>query len=170
MKILRKNYIEEHSIPVTESGCWLWTGRYDKDGYGMFRDSKQNNYKNIKAHRYSYKYFFGEIPKGMSALHKCDVTCCVNPKHLFLGTQKDNMQDMTQKNRRVRGEKVGNSKITESDVHQILADLGLGLTQYQVADKYNLTQSHISAIKKGKRWAHVVAPTLNMEDSHPSRG
>ena len=76
-------------------GCWIWTaGKRGNNGYGGFRVSKDS----IKlAHNVSYELYVGEIPKGMKVLHKCDNPLCVNPKHLFLGTQKDNVQDMRQK-------------------------------------------------------------------------
>lgn len=79
-------------IEKTES-CWLWTGasRY----YGNFWDGL----KYVNAHRFSYKINKGTIPKGMVVMHTCDTPLCVNPEHLKLGTQKDNLQDMYSKGR-----------------------------------------------------------------------
>lgn len=99
--------IERMSIPVTETGCWLWTGqtlgkqkRYPKIMVG----GRKGKY--IAAHRVSYAAFVGPIPEGMSVLHKCDIPLCVNPSHLFLGNQADNMRDMKIKGRSTKGRKL----------------------------------------------------------------
>lgn len=78
------------------NGCWLWTGANNYK-YGHFTLNNE-----IYAHRSSFILHGNEIPKGMLVLHKCDVPLCVNPDHLFLGTQKDNMQDKTRKQRQAK--------------------------------------------------------------------
>jgi len=78
-----------------ENGCWPWIGAKTHYGYGKIR----KNHKQIGAHRISYELHIGKIPKGMSVLHSCDNPGCVNPKHLFLGTQSDNLKDMFKKGR-----------------------------------------------------------------------
>jgi len=77
------------------NGCWPWLGSRTVHGYGKIRD----NYKSVGAHRISYRLNIGKIPRKLHVLHKCDNPLCVNPDHLFLGTQSDNNKDMFKKNR-----------------------------------------------------------------------
>lgn len=92
-----------HCIPEPNSGCWLWTGTLKKPvrglGYGHFRVSG----KTKVAHRVSWEIFRGPIPDGLCVCHKCDVSICVNPDHLFLGTRLDNIEDMVAKGRQSNG-------------------------------------------------------------------
>lgn len=77
--------------------CWEWIAGKDKDGYGWF--------KRDRAHRAAWIFFNGRIPEGFLVLHTCDNPPCVNPAHLFLGTQQDNMTDCLKKGRRPSGER-----------------------------------------------------------------
>ncbi len=79
----------------TADGCWNWVGTIRTDGYGFFSWNKKNH----RAHRLSWLLFRGSIPKGLDVLHTCDVRRCVNPAHLFLGTDKDNHRDKAAKGR-----------------------------------------------------------------------
>jgi HNH endonuclease len=93
---MMKTYIEENAVKVPESGCWIWNKSCQTSGYGDFRLKG----KHYLAHRASYEAFNGEISKGLHVLHKCDIPQCVNPKHLFLGTNLDNIADSVSKGRR----------------------------------------------------------------------
>ena len=97
-----KQRIEDNSIPITESGCWIWIYGKTSRGYGTLKI----NGKQIYAHRASYKEFIGDIPEGMLICHHCDTPLCVNPKHLFSGTCKDNHQDRERKKRGSNSKKI----------------------------------------------------------------
>lgn len=87
-------------IPVTESGCWIYTGSWDKKGYGKFKiDGKSTG----KAHRFFYERMVGQIPQGRMICHKCDTPACVNPSHLYVGTEADNTRDRIARNRSSHG-------------------------------------------------------------------
>lgn len=86
---------------VAESGCWIWTGTRLSAGYGVIRHEG----KLVRAHRVSWEMNRGPIPEGKRVLHRCDVPFCVNPAHLFLGTQADNVSDMIAKGRENFGHK-----------------------------------------------------------------
>lgn len=88
-------HIDARTMTIPESGCWLWTGGANDMGYGSLGIGG----KKLYAHRASYEWFHGAIPKGMEVCHKCDVPLCVNPDHLFLGTHKENMSDSARKGR-----------------------------------------------------------------------
>src|SRR5262245_58279388 len=97
------------------SGCWLWDGSYSGGGYGTFYVG--GRLKQMPAHRFSYEVHKGPIPEGLFVCHHCDVRECVNPDHLFVGTQSDNIQDMLIKKRGNprRGEACANARFTEQD-------------------------------------------------------
>jgi hypothetical protein len=144
--------IERLSIPVTESGCWLWIGYLNHYGYGRFC----LNGKAIGAHRASWIAFNGPIPIGMHVLHRCDVRSCVNPDHLFLGTQSDNVRDMHAKGRHpgggAKGEASHTAKLTEADVRYIrnTEKYTKGLSK-----RFGVSNSRISAIRKRVNWRHI---------------
>ena len=85
-------------VPIPESGCWMWTGGANDKGYGLYRTRTKTNLPRT-VHRLAWIFHKGEIPHGLYVCHKCDVRCCVNPNHLFLGTQRDNLRDMVRKGR-----------------------------------------------------------------------
>lgn len=138
-------------------GCWLWTAHRSRAGYGSFRiGGRAGNM--LKAHRVAWELANGPIPSAgdhhgtMCVCHKCDVTGCVNPAHLFLGSQTENTRDMDAKGRRARGESNGSAKLVEAEVRDIL---GLRASSREIARRYGVSRRAIRDILAGKTWAHV---------------
>ena len=86
-------------VPEPMSGCWLWLGTVNNKGYGLM---PLTHGRVVTAHRQSFIHWRGEIPPTLNVLHRCDVRRCINPAHLFLGTIKDNSQDMLRKGRQAQ--------------------------------------------------------------------
>lgn len=163
-------------IEKQEGGCWVWKG-YPKIGYGQFRVNGKRYY----THRYSWIIHNGEIKDGLHVLHKCDNPRCVNPDHLFLGTQADNMRDMTEKGRRVKGkdhylygkrmceesrlkisksiagEKHPNSKLNVEIVREIrrLYDSG-EMKPGKIAEKFGISTSCAEFVAYRRSWRSVL--------------
>lgn len=130
--------------------CWKWQGSKRGKGYGRIK----KNGETLVAHRASYEINIGPIPEGMLVCHHCDVPACVNPRHLFIGTQKDNLRDRNNKGRfhPVKGERHGRSKLTEEQVKAIMKD---DRTQREIAADYGVDRAMISHIKRGHSWKHL---------------
>ena len=127
--------------------CWLWTGYKTKGGYGLLTV----NSKSYTAQRFSWILHNGPIPFGLDVLHKCDNPPCVNPDHLFLGTQQDNVVDSVNKGRfRIRQGK--GQKLTKSQVSHIKFLLGSGKSGASLARKFGVSRQSINYIKLGKTW------------------
>lgn len=153
--------------------CWNWTACVDSGGYGMFRI----NGKSYRVPRLMWEITHGPINDSkMYVCHKCDNRRCLNPKHLFLGTCKENIQDMWRKGRdsfanratgirngkytkpecTPRGEKNGQSKLTVKDVLAIRTIYKPGfISMHDLAKRYNVDAGNINCILKRKTWAHV---------------
>ena len=143
--------------PKNENDCWEWIAFKDKDGYGKI-SLRERNRKSYNAHRFSYELYYGSIPPGLDVLHNCDNPPCVNPNHLFLGTNKDNKQDAVNKNRHAHGSTHGNSVLTDELVREILIKIYNNDFQNvnQIANQYNIDRTVISGILTGKMWTHIT--------------
>ena len=134
-------------------GCWEWQRGKDSCGYGIL----SINSKMKKATRHAWEITHGAIPDGLCVLHTCDNPSCINPDHLFLGTQKDNAIDRTIKGRTARnyGESNGRAKITAEDADNIRFIYRRGdATQCELADKYGISQVQIGRILQDKFWVN----------------
>ena len=132
--------------------CWLWTGSIRPNGYGTI------GRKGISTHRLAWELTYGPVPQALQVLHHCDNPPCVNPLHLFLGTHIDNMKDKSQKGRAPRGLQNGayrrsTTKLTIELVGLIKTLYKNGLPQKEVAAQVGVTQSEVSRVLSGKRWA-----------------
>lgn len=136
--------------PIPWSGCWIWTGPINDKGYGRFMADGVTRY----AHRLSYEVHLGGIPAGLDVLHMCDTPLCINPAHLFLGTQADNNADRDRKGRQVslRGSMNPRARIDESMVRVIIASDKSSLSLSKVI---NLDASAIRKIRRRESWRHV---------------
>jgi len=132
--------------------CWNWQASTTHNGYGDFHVDGATK----RAHRVGYELLVGSIPPGMVLLHRCDNRLCVKPSHLELGTVAENQKDMAAKGRapggKARGERNGLAKLTAEDVCVIRAELRGGVLQRELAERYGVDQTNISAIKLGKTW------------------
>lgn len=148
--------------------CWIWTGALMPNGYGAFYVGR--NWRHSRkgtmdyAHRVSWTLKFGSIPNGKSILHSCDNRRCVNPNHLWVGTQKDNVRDMLSKGRFGGGALRGlfgtanpASKLTEDDVRAVRSCYSTGRWGYRrLAEMFGVTPVAIKKIVLRRTWKHVA--------------
>ena len=142
-------------VSVQDDGCHIWTAYKNRAGYGEFNltgNSRVGGRSMWFAHRVAWEWANGPIPGGLYVCHSCDTPACVNPSHLFLGTQFDNLRDMTAKGRRARGERSAKSNLKERDVLEIRASK---LTDTELSRVYGIARGAIYHIRKGNRWKHV---------------
>jgi hypothetical protein len=137
--------------------CWPWIGSLTPRGYGRTSNPRAYGGQQL-AHRAAWEVVHGQIPARMSVCHHCDNPPCVNPDHLFLGTHADNMRDLRDKGRR-RGKHRGpnhvRTHLTERDVQIIRVLCRIGYTSKEVGQRYNMSESGIQNIRKGRSWSHV---------------
>jgi hypothetical protein len=139
--------------------CWEWQASKDQDNYGLVRIDGSC----LKAHRVSWQLTYGLIPKGLFCCHHCDNPSCINPGHLFLGTNQDNMTDMSLKGRSTKGQcfirgcEHGRHKLTEEQVLEIrkLHSLESHLSQAKLAVMFGVAATTINDIVSHRKWKHI---------------
>ncbi len=133
--------------------CWEWTGCRLKSGYGRIGFGGRL----YLAHRISYEISYGKIPNSIQVNHRCDNPSCVNPSHLYLGMQKDNVADMIRKGRKVNtpGEKNYFAKLTEIEVIGIRIMRQCGYKHKVIAGLYKTSEGHIEKICNRRVWKHI---------------
>lgn len=139
--------------PEPNSGCWFWLGGINSYGYG---NASTFGTAYTLAHRLSYCLHVASIPDGLMVLHRCDMPLCVNPDHLFTGTQADNMRDMDLKDRRRNspsyGEDHGMAQLTRD---QVMAIRKCKESSGKMAPLYGISAVHFNRIRRRAAWKHV---------------
>lgn len=154
-KSVEDRFWEKVSIKDTDD-CWEWQANIIY-GYGMFTLNK----KQVRAHQWSWKYFYGEIPEGLCVLHTCDNRICVNPNHLFLGTHKDNAVDRQNKGRtkipHIFGENHKLAKLNDDLVRQIRFLRTQNMSYVEIANAIGSIVDYrtVGKVISGRSWKHV---------------
>ena len=145
-------------IPEPNTGCWLWIGFYGggKRNYPAI----SINSRPVPATRFAYQHFVGQIPSGLLVCHHCDTPQCVNPRHMFLGTNQENMSDRNRKFRQAWGERGGRAKLTAEQVREIRSIYKKGCSKYpgnahELARRFKISPTTIYSIISGKSWFHL---------------
>lgn len=141
------------AITADDNQCWLWLGNINPiNGYGRFKTSSKID----SAHRVAWMYPDYVIPDGMLVCHSCDNPQCCNPKHLFIGTYQDNVDDMVEKGRNSWADHIGevnpNSKLTEEMVLEIRSSTA---NSRELSIKYGVSRAHIRSIIRRLTWKHI---------------
>jgi hypothetical protein len=139
---------ELYVSPEPNTGCHLWMGFGVWNGYGCFA---VDSYP-VRAHRLAYEFYRGPVPDGMHVLHTCDVRCCVNPDHLFLGTNADNVDDKVEKDRQSKN-RICYQKITYEQALAIRKEKG---TQEAIGLRYGIGRSQVRRIQVGESWSRPL--------------
>ena len=144
---------ESRFVKKSMDTCWEWEGSRNRDGYGgLVVHLGSNKYKTGLAHRYSYELYKGKFDEQLLICHSCDNPSCVNPNHLFLGTCKDNLEDMVRKKRSCRGERNSHAKLTECQVIQIRSSHE---STRKLSDAYKVSICTIESVKNKNTWKHL---------------
>jgi len=147
---IEERFFEKIS-PEPNSGCWLWTATGTKQGYGLFCIK----HTSVLAHRVSYELHHGKIPDGLMVLHNCDNPSCVNPDHLRVGTNADNMRDKRERNRssRLTRDKIPHAKMTADQVRYIRTSSS---SEASMAREIGVSRSTIRNARLGICYRDVV--------------
>ena len=139
---------------MRSSGCWLWTGTRQPQGYGRLNIDRQK----LLAHRLSFEINVGPIPDGLCVLHTCDVKACVRPDHLYAGTRRDNARDVIERgsfNHR-RGENHPDAKLNEAQVAEIRRRYQRGKVRHlSLAHEFGVSESTIGSVVLRRTWRHL---------------
>lgn len=139
---------EEKYEPIPEAGCWIWTACSHERGYGLFYTGFNRKKGKMEfAHRVSYEIYFGISPGDRSVCHSCDNPSCVNPNHLFLGSHKENMEDMMNKGRLI----CASQRIDREGQQKAMRLRKQGYMVKEIAKILGVSSSHASRLSRGLR-------------------
>ena len=153
--------LDQYAKVFSESGCRMWDGHRDKDGYGIACMTLSDGKKNRKVHQLVYESVYGKIPNGLFVCHACDTPSCVNIDHLFLGTAKENNHDMIGKGRQKYGKQNNNgarnpmARLTAESVLLMRNLYAGGATLSGLCERFNISRSHAHKIVKKVSWSHI---------------
>ena len=138
---------------VNENQCWIWSAGKDARGYPICKIKNKTH----KVSRVVYEIFRGKIPKEFDICHRCDTPACINPKHLWAATSKENMHDCVKKGRFAdhHGENNPRAKLTELDVQEILSFRRPGITGVNIAKRFGVSSTIIYSIWNNKSWRNI---------------
>jgi HNH endonuclease len=137
-----------------EEPCWIWTGNAHPNGYGA---ASHRGVQDL-AHRMAYRVLVEEIPKGLQINHHCDIKLCINPAHLYCGTQQDNIDDMWRRGRGLSGENNPTVILSDEQVAEALQMLHEGKSQGAVARHFGVGDNVIHSIARGHTRRSVPGP------------
>lgn len=144
---------EAKFIPEPNSGCWLWLGALNRQGYGKLALHGRRGTFEL-AHRTAWRLYHGPLPADVLVCHACDMPTCVNPDHLWLGTHQDNVRDCMQKGRLASCQGSDNARaiLNERQVREILNS---GSSIKALAATYGVSRSTIYAVLSGQNWSDL---------------
>ncbi len=149
-KVSAEDRLERNTERDPNSGCWLWTGKLNRGGYGELSFGGQS----WLAHRLALVLVVGPISRWQLACHRCDTPACVNPSHLFVGTSADNAADAVRKGRHVFGEAQRSAKLTDADV-LVIRQRAQSEPALSIAADYGVGGRAIRRIRAGQAWLHL---------------
>jgi hypothetical protein len=147
------------TIEKNQDGCWIWKGYLcsPKKIYGLTSSRLDGKKKKILAHRLSYRLFNGDIPHGSCVLHTCDIPLCVNPDHLWIGSNYEYQKDMIEKGRDKKsyGETCALSRFKTEEIIEIRKMRAEGFLFREIAEKFKTSTGNISSIVQKQSWKHI---------------
>lgn len=147
--------------PEGTDECWIWVGWKSKQGYGGYSVSRRRFASSVMpAHRAVFAVYANEDPHPFHVLHKCNNPPCVNPRHLYKGTDAENHRDRVMAGTsgldRYTRETAPKRKLSIDQIRSIKRRIASGEKQSSIAKAYGIHQVHVSRIKTGKQWADII--------------
>ena len=136
---------------MAASGCWICVTHKQGNGYPQIEHRGRRKY----VHRFVFEDAYGPVPHGINVCHSCDNPPCINPEHLYLGTQADNCADASKRGRTTIGEKNRHAKLTCADVEAVRAAAGTA-TQKIIAEQFGISRRTVGQVIHRDTWRHIA--------------